>query len=157
MASTSGPRDEHDWKIIEILREDGRTTNKEIARQLDLSEANVAARIKWLRVHKVMVVTLQRDLYSQGFEFQCAVDVHVKGRKAMAVARDLARIDEVTAVSLLIGKPDIILVCNATDRSNMLDVIHNKIALVKGVFEIAVHTALDIHKYESYFADLVNQ
>ena len=157
MATQTGPRDELDWRIIEILRDDGRTTNKDIANALGISEANVAARIRWLRARKIISIILQRDLYSQGYEFQCSVDVFVSGRKVLPVARELARIPSVTVVSLLIGKPEIMVVCNARDRQDMTELIHDRIAGVKGVHDISVHTALHIHKYESIFADLVNR
>ncbi len=73
------PIDDLDRKIIELLREDGRAPNKLIAAKLGVSETTVAIRIRSLRERKVMIVTLQRDFYSQGFDLQCLGDVFVAG------------------------------------------------------------------------------
>ena len=56
--------DEIDLKIIEALREDGRTPNKTLAMQLGVSETTIASRIRGLRERKIMLVTLQPGAYT---------------------------------------------------------------------------------------------
>src|SRR4030095_15819824 len=101
------PIDDLDRRIIELLREDGRAPNKLLAAQLGVSETTIAIRIRSLRERKVMLVTLQRDFYSQGFDLQCLGDVYVSERKVEAVARDLADLPNVTIVTMNFGSPEI--------------------------------------------------
>jgi len=148
------PVDDIDLSIIDALRADGRVSNKLLAAQLGISETTVASRIRGLRKRRVMLVTLQRDMFSQGYELQCFADVFVARRKVVSVATDLAKLDAIMSVSLTLGSPEIVLVFHARDRHDMLDVLDRQIAPIKGVVRIEMHIALDIRKYESHYADL---
>lgn len=146
--------DDIDRQLIEELRKDGRTPNKTLAGRLGVSETTVASRLRQLHDEKIMRVVLRRDLYSKGYELQCFADIHVSGRAVELVANDLAKIDAVTSVSLLMGSPEIMAVFNARDRSDLLRVQNEEIAWVKGVARLDVHIALDIRKYKAGYADL---
>jgi Lrp/AsnC family transcriptional regulator, regulator for asnA, asnC and gidA len=150
------PIDDVDRKIIELLREDGRMPNKLLAAKLGVSETTIAIRIRSLRERKVMLVTLQRDFYSQGFDLQCLGDVYVTGRPVEAVARDLANLPSVTIVTLNFGSPEIFIAFNARDRSDVAQVIDEQLAKVKGIDRIETSIALDIRKYESWFGNLAH-
>ena len=73
--------DRIDLQIIETLRQDGRTPNKSIAKLLNVSETTIASRIRAMTERDVMRVTLQRDIYSLGYQFQGFLDLYVAGRK----------------------------------------------------------------------------
>lgn len=143
-----------DRLLIDALREDGRTPNKTLAKRLGIAETTVASRIRYLHDHNVMLVTLRRDLYSKGYDLQCFADVTVSGRPVRAVAGDLARFDSVSAVSLMLGTPEIIATFNAIDRDDLLRVLEQEIAMVEGVARIELHTAVDIRKYQVGYAPL---
>jgi len=148
--------DKIDLALIEALREDGRRPSKSLAQALGIAETTVAARIRQLRDDKVMLVTLRRDLYSKGFDLQCFADIFVAEREVDMVAEDLARIDAVSAVSLMLGSPEIVLVFNATDRRDLMRVLEGEIARVAGVARLELHTAIDIRKYQTGFASLAH-
>ena len=150
------PIDDLDRKIIELLREDGRAPNKLLAAQLGVSETTIAIRIRSLRERKVMLVTLQRDFYSHGFDLQCLGDVYVGDRHVDAVARDLAALANVTIVTLTLGSPEIFIAFNARDRSDVVKIIDGQLARVKGIDRIETYVALDIRKYESWFGNLAH-
>lgn len=150
------PIDDLDRKIIELLREDGRAPNKLIAAKLGVSETTVAIRIRSLRERKVMIVTLQRDFYSQGFDLQCLGDVFVTGRPVEDVARDLADLPCVSIVTLNFGSPEIVITFNARDRGDVVKIIDEQLARVKGIERIETYVALDIRKYESWFGNLAH-
>src|SRR3954447_8194295 len=103
------PPDEIDLRIIQTLRGDGRTPNKSIAKSLKVSETTVAARIRSLTERNVMQVTLQRDIYSLGYQYQGFLDVYVSRRSVDDVAGDIASIDGVLAVAIYLGSPDILV------------------------------------------------
>ena len=148
--------DDLDRKIIDLLREDGRAPNKLIAAKLGVSETTIAIRIRSLRERKVMLVTLQRDFYSQGFDLQCLGDVYVAERQVEAVARDLAELPNVTIVTMNFGSPEIVITFNARDRGDVVKIIDEQLARVKGIHRIETCIALDIRKYESWFGNLAH-
>ena len=146
--------DDIDRRLIEELRKDGRTPNKTLAGRLGISETTVASRLRQLHDDKVMLVTLRRDMYSKGYDLQCFADISVSGRAVSVVAKDLAKIEAVTSVSLLLGTPEIMAVFNARDRRDLMRVMNDELAWVKGVARIEIHTALDIRKYKAGYANL---
>jgi Lrp/AsnC family transcriptional regulator for asnA, asnC and gidA len=149
--------DELDRSIIALLRQDGRMPNSEIATQLGVSETTVAVRIRSLCERKVMLVTLQRDMYSQGFDLQCLGDVYVKGRDVEAVARDFAALPNITIVTLNIGSPEIFIAFNARDRGDVIRIADEQLGSVRGVDRIETYVALDIRKYEPWFGNLAHR
>ncbi len=146
--------DDIDRQLIDELRKDGRTPNKTLAGRLGVSETTIASRLRQLHDGKMMRVVLRRDLYSKGFDLQCFADIHVGGRAIDLVAKDLAKIEAVTSVSMLMGSPEILAVFNARDRADLLRVQNEEIAWVKGVTRLEVHIATDIRKYKAGYADL---
>ncbi len=150
------PIDDLDRRIIDLLRDDGRAPNKLLAAKLGVSETTIAIRIRSLRERKVMLVTLQRDFYSQGFDLQCLGDVYVAERAVEAVARDLAALPNVTIVTLTLGSPEIFIAFNARDRSDVVTIIDEQLARVKGVVHLETYVALEIRKYESWFGNLAH-
>ena len=147
--------DDIDRALIELLRTDGRMSNKRLAKQVSISEATVANRIRRLQQESVLRVVLRRDLYSKGYDLQCFAEISVAGRAVEQVASDLAGIERATSVNLLLGTPEIMMVFNAVDREDLLAGLENEIAGVEGVTRVELHTAIDIRKYKTGYARLV--
>lgn len=148
--------DDLDRKIIGLLRQDGRAPNSDIAAKLGVSETTIAIRIRSLRERKIMLVALQRDFYSQGFDLQCFGDVYVAGREVEVIARDFAALPNVTIVTMNIGSPEIFITFNARDRADVVKITDEQLARVRGVDRIETYVALDIRKYESWFGNLAH-
>ena len=149
-----GGLDRIDQALIDALREDGRAPNKTLAQRLGIAEATVASRIRQMRDDGIMRVTLRRDLYSKGFNLQCFADIAVAGRPIEEVAAELAGIDALSAVSLMLGTPEILAVFNAVDRPDLLRILADEIAQVEGVKRVELHTTVDIRKYQMGYANL---
>jgi len=141
--------DEIDLRIIDALRQDGRTPNKSIAKQLNVSETTVASRIRSLTERDVMQVTLQRDIYSLGYQFQGFLDVYVVGRDVDLVAADIAPISGVLAVAIYLGRPDILVSFAARDRDDLARIVTDEIGRIAGIQHVDSYVALDIRKFES--------
>jgi Lrp/AsnC family transcriptional regulator for asnA, asnC and gidA len=141
--------DEIDLRIIEALRKDGRTPNKSIAKLLNVSETTVASRIRSLTERNVMQVTLQRDIYSLGYEFQGFLDVYVSGRDVDAVAADIAPIEGVLSVAIYLGSPDIFVSFAARGRADLARIVNDELAKISGIQRVESYFALEIRKFES--------
>ena len=141
--------DEIDLRIIDALRQDGRTPNKTIAKMLNVSETTVASRIRALTERNIMQVTLQRDIYSLGYEFQGFLDVYVGNRDVDAVAADIVPIKGVLAVAIYLGSPDILVSFAACDREDLARIVNDEVAKVAGIQRVDSYLALEIRKFEA--------
>lgn len=146
--------DKIDLQIIETLRLDGRTPNKSIAKRLNVSETTIASRIRAMTERNVMRVTLQRDIYSLGFEFQGFLDLYVAGRSVGDVARDVCDVDGVLAVAIYLGSPDILVSFGARGREDLSRIVDLEVAKIRGVQRLDSYVALDIRKFESSYVAL---
>ena len=141
--------DEIDLRIIDTLRRDGRTPNKTIAKLLNVSETTVAARIRTLTDRNVMRVTLQRDIYSLGYQFQGFMDIYVADRSVDEVTKDIVAIEGVLAVAIYLGSPDIFVSFGARDRTDLTRIVQTEIATLPGVQRVDSYVALEIRKFVS--------
>ena len=85
------------------------------------------------------------------------LDVYVSGRPIELVGQDLAQIDRVTSVAVLMGSPELIVAFNCTDRADVLHVVEHEIGRVAGIARVEFHMALNIRRYVSGYADLSAQ
>jgi DNA-binding Lrp family transcriptional regulator len=125
-----------------------------LARRLNISETTVASRIRSLIERNVMRVTVQRDIYSLGYQFQGFADLYVFGRNVDDVAEDVGQIDGVLSVSLYLGSPDIFVAFGARDREDLMRIVDEEIGKLPGVQKVDSYVALDIQKYQSGYAAL---
>jgi DNA-binding Lrp family transcriptional regulator len=146
--------DRIDLQIIEALCQDGRTPNKSIAKLLNVSETTIASRIRALTERNVMRVTLQRDIYSLGYQFQGFLDLYVGGRNVNDVANDVGAIDGVLAIAVYLGSPDILVSFGARDREDLSRIVNDEVAKVKGIERVDSYLAMDIRKFESSYVAL---
>jgi DNA-binding Lrp family transcriptional regulator len=140
--------DRIDLQIIETLRQDGRTPNKSIAKLLNVSETTIASRIRAMTERDVMRVTLQRDIYSLGYQFQGFLDLYVAGRNVNDVAADVGAIAGVLATAIYLGSPDILVSFGARDRDDLTRIINGEVAKIAGIERVDSYVALDIRKFE---------
>jgi len=141
--------DELDERIIAALREDGRISNRDLARSLNVNEATIRSRIRRLEESQTMRLVAMVDLGVAGYEFVSAVGVQVRGRSASEVARDIAQIPDVLTVIIAIGTQDIEIQVAARDLATLSDTLTNVVANVRGVARLTPGLAMKILKYDS--------
>jgi len=137
-----------DLKIIEILKQDGRTSNHRIAEMLDVTTTVVASRIRKMEKAQAMKIVAVSDFSAYNFDVLLPIGVDVKGRRANDVAHDLAGLDEVASVQLVSGKHDIEILVTLPSLENMSDFLLEKLSKVKGVRSIDPSFAVDIIKFD---------
>jgi DNA-binding Lrp family transcriptional regulator len=138
--------DAEDQAIIDLLRQDGRLPYRSIARELDLTEANVRARVRRLEESNTMRVVAVTDIEAAGFGMLLAIGVQVENRSPEAVAHDLAAIPEVFSVNVVVGAQDIEILVVAQDQSGLDQLVHGRLALLPGVRRLTPALALDVLK-----------
>ena len=147
------PLDELDREILDALRASPQETNKALADKLEVSEVTIASRIRALETDRVMKVMAQCDFRAAGHNNLASVDVYIAGRSVEAVSKELARLDGVALVSILMGDPSFALLVMAPDLAG-LQALKESIAAIKGVQSIHVSVFSEILKYRSDFVTL---
>ncbi|MFQ3324483.1 MAG: DNA-binding Lrp family transcriptional regulator [Pseudomonadales bacterium] len=137
--------DATDFKIISLLRKDGRMAYRTIASELDITEATVRTRVKRLEESNTIKVVAVTDIEAAGFDMLLAIGVELEGRAASEVGHDLAKLDEVYSVSVVIGSHDIEILALARDQTHMNELL-TQLAAVKGVRKLLPSLAVDVLK-----------
>jgi Lrp/AsnC family transcriptional regulator for asnA, asnC and gidA len=147
-ATAPGPieLDSTDQAIIELLREDGRMPSRAIARELDITEATVRARVRRLEESNTMRVVAVTDIEAAGYGMLLAIGVQVESRSPEDVAREMARLPEVFSVNVVVGTHDVEILVVAEDQAALDELINERLAAVPGVRRLTPALALDVLK-----------
>jgi Lrp/AsnC family transcriptional regulator for asnA, asnC and gidA len=138
--------DEVDHAIIDLLRGDGRLPYRAIARELELTEATVRARVKRLEESNTMRVVAVTDIEAAGYDMLLAVGVQVENRSPEDVARDMAGIPEVFSVNVVVGTHDVEILVVAEDQKALTELLNNRLARMPGVRRLTPALAVDVKK-----------
>lgn len=149
--------DEIDRKIIELLTRNGRATNQQIARKLNLAAATVSARIRRLEESNAMRVVAVSDFAAFGFNALLAIGVEVEGRPAEEVAADLAALPEVLSVHLVTGRYDIELLLALRSMDDLPEFLLGKVGEISGIRNLDPSIAVDVVRYEFDVAPMASQ
>jgi Lrp/AsnC family transcriptional regulator for asnA, asnC and gidA len=141
--------DDMDYQIIALMREDGRISNRDVAKKLGITEATVRARLRRLEERQTMRVVAMADLSVAGFSQLTAVGVQVKGRPAADVAAELAAYPQVLTVNIVIGTHDIEIALATQDQQELATLLTDTLARLPGVFRLTPGLALNVLKYKS--------
>lgn len=125
--------DELDASIIEILQEDGRTPNAEIARHVGVSEGTVRRRLKRLvEKHYVEIVALPNPSI-MGYESEALIGIHVDPDKIDQVSDSISELDEVRWVTVVTGSYDIFAWAALLSSEALGNFLRTKVGTIPGV------------------------
>jgi DNA-binding Lrp family transcriptional regulator len=138
--------DDTDQAIIQLLREDGRMAYRAIARELDIAENTVRARVRRMEESNTMRVVAVTDTEAAGYGMLLAIGVQVEGRSPEVVAREMAAIPEVFSVNVVVGAQDIEILVVSKDQAALNELITDKLGAIPGVRRLTPALALDVLK-----------
>ena len=125
--------DSLDRKIIQILRVDGRTSNANIARQVDVSEGTIRRRLKKLIRDEYINVVALPDPGKMGKVAQALVGIQVDPDKVDDVVGQLASFDAVEWVKMTTGSFDVWAWAALESSEDMRIFLHDKVGGLPGV------------------------
>ena len=140
-------------KVLALLTKDARMSAAEIAQRLDMSEAEVTARIAEYEENGSILGyrALLDPEKCQDVPVRALIEVRVmpyKGHGFERVARHIAQFPEVRSISLMSGGFDL---CAEVEGASMHEValfVAEKLAVIDGVMGTATHFVLRRYKYE---------
>jgi len=138
-----------DEKIIALIEQNGRRSNREIAKTLDISERQAGLRLTQLIESGAVSVITVVDAFSAGFSIVLAIGVQVADRPAADVAEELARVPNIVAVALMAGQYDIEVMLMAEDHAALAALVKHQLAAIPGIRALHPSLFLDVVKYET--------
>lgn len=135
-----------DQGIIELLRSDGRMPYRAIARELNITESTVRARVKRLEETDTMRVVAVTDTQAAGFGVLLAIGVQVENRGPEEVARDLAKLPQVFSVNVVVGTQDVEILVVAEDQEDVNALLSETLSAIPGVRKLTPAVAVDVLK-----------
>lgn len=145
--------DEVDAAILALLRQNGRMSNREVGRALDVSEGTVRQRLRKLIDARVMRLGLVTDIHTTGVAVGVTVRIKADPARTRAIAQALAQLESISFVALTLGRFDILAVLAAHSRTEAAETIDNRIANIDGVLAIDVQEPVSYpkHRYDMVY------
>ncbi|MDB5969974.1 MAG: AsnC family transcriptional regulator [Hydrocarboniphaga sp.] len=142
--------DDIDNAILAALGQNGRMSNREVGRDVGVSEGTVRQRLKKLEAAKAMRLGLVVDITVTGRVTVAYVRIKAKPDRIRAIAKEIAAMDDCSFVGLSVGSFDIVTLFNARTRGELAEYIDNRIAKISGVLAIDVREPIASikHRYD---------
>jgi DNA-binding Lrp family transcriptional regulator len=144
---------ELDWAIIDVLLRNGRTSNREIARGLDVSDGTVRAHLRRLEEAGLLRVCAQVHPARSGMvRARAFVGISIQDVDGSELATELARIAEIVVISITANQFDLFCYILAESRSRLFNIIANGIRPMKGVRSTETWEVIGGAMHQSYWA-----
>jgi Lrp/AsnC family transcriptional regulator, regulator for asnA, asnC and gidA len=156
-AMTKIPLDELDHKIIDRLSREARVSNREIGREFGLTEGTIRSRLKRLldnKVIRVAAVTNANRLRNPilaylWIEADTSRDIH-------PLAERLASLPEITFVSTMLGRADVLAMTLVENGNELTDFLHQTIDKIPGVRRVRYSLGQNFIKHDYRYCALVD-
>jgi Lrp/AsnC family transcriptional regulator for asnA, asnC and gidA len=126
--------DNTDWKIIELLNEDGRMSNTEIARQVgDISSRTVSNRINVLIKEGVINIRAFVNPDAVGYGVMADVYIQVEPGRVREVAEQVAEFPQTSYVACATGESDVSVSLRLRSIEELFQFVDEKLGKIPGV------------------------
>ncbi len=148
--------DQIDSQIINLLQKDGRLTNIQIAKKLEISEATVRTRLKRLIEEEIIQIVAVSNPFKLGFEISGDLYIHVDLKKMDHVIKALKKIKALWYIVISTGDAGINAEFIVKNRETLDDLIFNHISKIDGVIRIETSIILKYAKRKYDFGTAVD-
>lgn len=128
--------DEIDANIIAILQKDGRASNTDIAKLLDISEATVRGRVKRLSEDEIIQIVAVSNPLKLGFEITGDLYITVDMKKMEHVISELRNFRELWYIVATTGRFNINAEFVVKDLEELNDLVYNRLSHIDGVEQV---------------------
>jgi Lrp/AsnC family transcriptional regulator for asnA, asnC and gidA len=139
--------DELDRNIIRLLQVDGRMSNTEIARQLDITETTVRKRIARLLDQRLMSIVAVPSPEAVGLTLSAILGVSVDLPSMQDVAETIRTYDEVRYVGMSVGRYELIVEAFFADQEHLLEFVSKKLGQLPGIGNLETSIILKVVKF----------
>ena len=128
--------DELDAKIIAMLQRDGRMSNTDIAKSLDVSEATVRGRIRRLSEEEIIQIVAVGNPLKLGFEITGDLYITVDMKKMDHVISELQEYRELWYIVATTGRSNINAEFVVENLDELNDLVYNRLSRIDGVEQV---------------------
>ena len=134
--------DNIDLQIISILGEDGRLSNREIARRTGVSEGTVRQRLGKLTGNGNLRITAQVNIEMFPELYLAFVGVKIDGRQLTECASRIEKLPSVLTTMIVTGRYDLFTVVLVHSHQTLVDFVTNQLSHVPGVRDSETYVVL---------------
>lgn len=144
--------------IIEILQQNARISNAELAAMLGITAEEAAAKIKKLEADGVIKgysVIVNDELYDKSAVY-ATIELKVTPQRDCGfndIAKTIMMYDEVESVSLMSGAYDLAVEVKGTNLKDVALFVSERLSTIEGVLSTATHFILKKYKEKGIFID----
>jgi len=120
-------------QIVSVLGENGRLSNREIARRIGVSEGTVRYRLGRLLRGGDLRVAAQVNIESFPGIYLAFVGVKIDGRRLTECAERIEKLPSVLTTMVVTGRYDLFAVVLAHSHHTLVDFVTNQLSHVSGV------------------------
>jgi Lrp/AsnC family transcriptional regulator, regulator for asnA, asnC and gidA len=139
--------DDLDRKIIKMLQSDGRLSNTEIARSLDITETTVRKRIAHLLDERLINIVAVPTPEATGMTLSAIMGVSVELTAIRDVADTIRTYPEVRYVGMSSGRYDLIVEAFFVDQEHLLEFVTGKLGKLSGITGLETSIILKVVKF----------
>ncbi|HEY1318771.1 MAG TPA: Lrp/AsnC family transcriptional regulator [Streptosporangiaceae bacterium] len=139
--------DELDRKIIKMLQADGRLSNTEIARSLEITETTVRKRIAHLLDERLMSIVAVPTPEASGMNLSAILGVSVELTAIRQVAGTIRTYPEVRYVGMSSGRYDLIVEAFFVNQEHLLEFVTDKLGGLSGITNLETSIILKVVKF----------
>ena len=125
--------DDINGQIIDILREDGRSSNASIARRLGVSEGTIRRRLNMLINSGIVKVNVILNSAKMGLSTEAIIGIQVDPDKVEMVGESLSKLNEIEWVSITTGSFDMFVWVTVQSAEQLGYFLRNEVATIPGV------------------------
>lgn len=148
--------DELDHQLIDRLGEDARVSNREIARELGLTEGTIRSRLKRLfdnQVIRIAAITNTSRLHNPILAY-----LWIEADRASDIdglARNLAELPEIGFVATMLGRADVLAMTLVEDGNQLTEFLHQTIDRISGIRRVRYSLGQNFIKHDFRWCALI--
>ena len=139
--------DELDRRIIKMLQVNGRLSNTEVARALDVTETTVRKRIAHLLDEKLMAIVAVPSPEAAGATLSAIMGVSVDLPAMQAVVDTIKTYPEVRYVGMSAGRYELLVEAFFADQEHLLEFVTQRLGALPGVTNLETSIILKVVKF----------
>jgi Lrp/AsnC family transcriptional regulator for asnA, asnC and gidA len=154
--STIKKLDATDAEMIKLLQLDGRTSNTEMAKKLNVSEATIRTRLKRLLDDEIIQIVAVSNPFKLGFQLTGNIYIYAEMQKLSSVMKSLKKLKELWYIIFTTGESNINAEFIVRDREDFNDLIYNKISSIDGIIRLETSVIMKFEKRKYDYGASVN-
>ena len=143
-------------RIVQRLSRDARTSNRQIAAELGVTEGTVRARIKRMQEEKLIKITTVTNIDRIRGAAVAYLWIEVeRSHQTEALVQRLADMKEIGFVGVMIGRFDILAITMVRNTEHLSEFVHHRISTLPGVRRTESTLSVNFIKHDYRMARIV--